>query len=79
MFVFPAVSSMMYSAVVNFTRMRKFLETPVRTFCIFSNPSIRNNCLLSAKLFVGSFYHSTACSYMSEDRTNAWMLGPILS
>jgi hypothetical protein len=32
MFVLPAVSSMLYSAVVKFTRMRKYLRTPVRTF-----------------------------------------------
>lgn len=39
MFVLPAVSSILYSAVVNFTRMRKYLGTHVRTF-ISSKPNI---------------------------------------
>jgi endoplasmic reticulum junction formation protein lunapark len=38
MFVLLAVSSVIYSSVVNFTRMRKYLETSVREKCHSSLP-----------------------------------------
>jgi hypothetical protein len=38
MFVLPALSSMIYSILVNFTRMCKYLRTLVITFHIYSEP-----------------------------------------
>jgi len=37
MFILPAVSSAIYSTIVNFTRMRKYPESPVRKHCLLSN------------------------------------------